>query len=1215
MLHVVRASALGPLADALAGILAQTPPDPLAPDWVAVPTGAMQRWLALRLARTLGATPAAPPGPAQPLPLPLPLPLRMPSTVTGAPPGGDGVTANVALAFPGALRAAVLHGERGTGEPDPWQPERLVWAVLDVLDGAGGDDRLGPVTRLPDGATRFGRARRLADLFDRYATHRPAMVASWHAGHDVDATGRAIGAAQRWQPHLWRLVRERVGSASPPERLPDLLAALRAGDLAVDLPPRLAVFGITTLPGGAPFVDLLHAVAACRELHVLLLDPSPAAARAVAAASQRAPGSPAPLRGEDASASSVRHPLLRSWGRAWRERTVLLAAAPAPAAPAPAPPAAGAPPAAAAPTPASAMPPGRSQVRTDGAGTTGPVTGPDDAPAGRGPAMPTSVLARLQHDIRADALPAGDLVPDPGDRSVQLHSCHGPERQVEVLRDAILHLLADDPTLREDDVVVLCPDVARFGPLVAGGFGPSVDEPGQPPPSSPPRLRYRVTDRSLRQASPVLGALAALLDLLAGRCTATEVLAFAGLAPVRRRFDLDDDALRATAEWTVGADVRWGIDGPHRAAWDVPAAVEQHTWRFGVDRVLLGVAVGDDDLGVAVGGIAPLGVEGGDMAVAGRVADLVARLGTLVADAVRPRPVHAWCRTLADAARDLFAVDPADAWQRQQLDRLLAQIEGEAAVGGEPARPALTLADMRRLLGDRLQGSPGRSDVFRGGIVVGSLAALRAVPFRVVCLLGLDETATAGAGTGDGDDLVAAAACVGDRDERAEVRQALLDAVLAAGDHLIATRTGHDVRTNQDVPPAVVYAELHDAVLATLAPAARPARGVEIVHPFQPFDARCLVPGGIAGHRPWSFDPGALAAARARARRAVPVPAPPFPPTGDGDDPGVVTLGELARFLAHPVRAFLRERLGLHVAADGHGPADDLPTALDPLARWAAAQRLIAARAAGRNDADWERHERALGTLPPGGLGDSAVAAVHAQVGRLLARAAAIGVTAGPGAERHPVDVVLADGTRVVGEVEGRLPPGTPGPASVTFSSPRPDHHLGAWLPLVALAATDPAPAWRSVVVRPSGRPGSAEVVDLVVAGASAAERRDAATTGLSVAVDVYRRARTEPLPLFPRLSVALHERRAGAGDWAPFGRPGDADDEAHVIAFGRLTFDEVRALAVQPHDPPGPAADRATRYADHLWGTVLATTAPTPARVAGAATPTTPTTPDAGRT
>ena len=170
-------------------------------------------------------------------------------------------------------------------------------------------------------------------------------------------------------------------------------------------------------------------------------------------------------------------------------------------------------------------------------------------------------------------MPAGDFELDPEDRSIQVHSCHGPARQVQVLRDTILHLLADDPTLREEDIVVFSPAIDRFAPLVEAGFGTSAEGAAEPSDGATPRLFYRITDRSLRDSYPVLAALDSLLALVAGRFTASEMLEFISLPAVRKRFGFDDDALGTIADWTAETNVRWGLDGPHRGDMGPPAGV------------------------------------------------------------------------------------------------------------------------------------------------------------------------------------------------------------------------------------------------------------------------------------------------------------------------------------------------------------------------------------------------------------------------------------------------------------------------------------------------------------------------------------------------------------------------------------------------------------------------------------------------------------------
>src|SRR5918998_1162896 len=119
-----------------------------------------------------------------------------------------------------------------------------------------------------------------------------------------------------------------------------------------------------------------------------------------------------------------------------------------------------------------------------------------------------TLLGWLQADIAADRgpRPPGERpVLDPGDRSLVLHAAHGPDRQVEVLREILVGLLADDPTLEPRDIVVMCPAIETFAPLIAAAFGLDTAEAEAEHPGH--RLRVRLADRSLRQLNPLLAAI------------------------------------------------------------------------------------------------------------------------------------------------------------------------------------------------------------------------------------------------------------------------------------------------------------------------------------------------------------------------------------------------------------------------------------------------------------------------------------------------------------------------------------------------------------------------------------------------------------------------------------------------------------------------------------------------------------------------------------
>ena len=1133
-----RAERADVLAAALADILLDHPPDPFAPDLVAVHSRGVERWLSHQLAARLG-------------------------TSAGR---SDGVCANLSFPFPGRLVGDAL--ARATGverTTDPWRPERLAWPLLEVVDANLDEPWLAVLAAHLGGADpgsadrdrRFRTVRHLADLLDRYAVHRPAMVLAWAADQLDDGEGHPLPDDVVWQAQLWRRLRDAVGTPSPAERLADGCEALAADADLVDLPERFALFGFTRLP--ASYLDVLGALAVNRDVHLLALHPSPVSWARLAAL---------PTIDPDGAAAAVRHPLLRSWGRDSREIQLVL------------------------------------QSRR---AVSGFLDRHHPLPAGSREGEP-SLLQRVQAALRADQPPHPGHAPllAADDRSVQVHACHGRARQAEVVRDAITHLLAADPSLEPRDVVVLCPDIDELAPLLHAAFGAAEGEGGgdaaEPEGPGPPPLPYRLADRSLRQTNPVLGALAELLVLVEARLTASQVLAFAALPPVRERFGLDDDDLLRITDWVRATGTRWGLDVSSRARYDL-ATVTTGTWEAGLIRLLLGVVMSEDEHRL-VGGALPLDdVDAGDIALAGRFAELVTRLGLVVRELTAPRPIAGWVAAIDLAADLLLATGPADAWQRGQLDRLLADVQSEAGVLADaetttmPARgPALRLAEVRDLLADRLRGQPTRAAFRTGDLTMCTLVPMRSVPHRVVCLVGLDDGAFPRGGSPDGDDLLVRARHVGDHDRRTEDRQLLLDAVLAAGEALVVTYSGRDVRTNETLPPAVPVNELLDVVDASVRTEDGSTARSRVVHhhPLLASDRRCFEAGRLGTKGPWGFDRRLLAGARAatRPRRpTTPFLDAPLPPTG-GD---IVALDDLVRFVQNPVQAFLRQRLGLSLRSDDEQPADALVVELDGLGSWGVGDRLVRAILA---DGDIEgvcAAEQARGLLPPGALGRAALE--KARAGAEAVAAAALDAAEGPVGSLE-VDVPLPDGRRLIGTV-----PDVVGSVvrATTFSRLAPKHRLAAWVRFLGATAACPEQDLSSTTVgRHRDRARTFTLRPLAGTGPGRSAR---ALEHLDLLVDLRDRGLREPLPVFEETSHRYASaRREGTENprddaarcWtSEFGWDREDRDPAHVLVLGGVrSFDEILEVA-PPADEAGPgwAAGEATRFgrlARRLWDPVL---------------------------
>src|SRR3954452_7656861 len=779
---------------------------------------------------------------------------RMSWGLGASPERADGVCANVDFPTPHRLvSGAVAAAADIDPDEDPWLPERAVWPLLAIVDQCLDEPWLHTLAEHLKGPLKQGR---------RFASLRHlAGLYDRYALHRPEmlrawAAGEdgGVQADAAWQAELWRRLRARIGTASPAERVEAACARLRQEPRIVELPERLAVFNLTRLPTG--HLDVLAALGEAREVDLYVLHPSPALWARLESEL------PVIRRNDDLTAAN--NALLASWGRDSRELQLVL-------------------------------------KRAEHEDHRHPVEH-----------RANTLLARIQAGVREDRAP----LEGPHDDTIQVHSCHGRARQVEVLRDTILHLLADDPTLEPRDVIVMCPEIETFAPLLQATFGAGeVDEEGET------QLRVRLADRSLRQTNPSLGVVARLLELADERLTASQVLALADREPVRRRFGFDDEDVARLEEWVRSSGVRWGLDGEHRAPFKL-AGLPSGTWRAGLDRLLLGVTMTEDEQRLFTGVLPLDDVDSGAIDLAGRFAEFVARLQGVVEELNGTRSVSGWGEAIAEAAEALTATPPRDAWQANELHRLLGDVQSEA----EGQAIELGLSEVRALLADRLKGRPTRATFRTGHLTVCTLVPMRSVPHRVVCLLGLDDGVFPRKAPRDGDDLMLDDPHLGEHDARSEDRQLLLDALMAATDRLIVTYTGNDERSNLSQPPAVPIGELLEVT----------GRDVLLQHPLQPFDPRNFTRGALVAERSWSFDRVTLEGARSLvAERRPPRPflEAPLPPR----PPGPLELADLVRFVEHPVRAFLRQRLGISVGDYSDEVGGAPAVGLEELLRWGAA--------------------------------------------------------------------------------------------------------------------------------------------------------------------------------------------------------------------------------------------------------------------------------------
>ena len=1062
--------------------------------------------------------------------------------------GGDGVCAGVRFLAPHSLVSMLL----GREHDDPWSPDQLVWPLLEAIDDCLGERTFATLAHhLGHGddedersSRRYSVARRLAGLFSSYAVQRPQVLADWRAGRDLDGAGADLDADLLWQAELWRRLEARVPSQAPDLRHTDTLARLRAGGDGLELPSRLSLFGHTRLP--ASEVELLDALSSMREVHLWLPQASPALWDSLAPTASEGPV----RRAVDPSARLVHHPLLASLGRDSRE------------------------------------------LRR----TLGPVA---EQPSPGSAPLPQTLLGWLQADLRANTAPAAEVrggrTVTEEDRSVQVHACHGAARQVDVLREVLVGLLEDDPTLEPRDILVMCPDIESYAPLISAGFGLAdvADATSGARAHPAHQLRVRLADRALGATNPLLGIAASLVEVAGGRMTATEVLDLAAADPVRLRFGFTDDHLERIADWVRDAGIRWGHDREHRGRFGLD--LDDNTWLVGMRRILLGAAMSGQGHR-HVGRTLPLDDVGdGDLDLLGRFAEFIDRLHGFTTRAAGSTSATDWSQALIEAVDSLTAVTRDDIWQDAQFHREMERI----ASGPGANTTRLRHADVRALLARSLRGRPTRSNFRTGTLTVCTMVPMRSVPHRVVALVGLDDGTFPRVSSVDGDDVLARRPLTGERDLRSEDRQLLLDAIGAATEHLVITYTGRGEHTGSEHPPAVPVGELIDALELTAVPAGSTSvrEHVVVEHPLQPFDELNLTAGALIPRTPFTFDRTALAGATAArspqlaVRELVPTPLPSVEhPDGE---PIPVSLADLQEFYRHPVKAFLRSRLRISTPRDGDEDKDAVPISLDGLEQWDVGDRLVHDVLGGADPQSAMVAEQLRGLLPPDELGVGVLEGIVARVRPLVDYASVL--RQGP-SRALDIDIDLGS-HRLTGTVSDLYGNNL---VTVSFSNLSAKHRIAAWINALALAAGAPDENWTVHTVGKYRSSGKFSMIKPLP--------RDESVEMLRTLVQIQQQGLREPLPLPLKTSLAWAEEHchvlrgrdadpdaAALREWRTptfndSGFPKEDQASWHVRAWGEAAPYRVLTAPPRPDETGGDldAPHRLSHYAWRVWGPLL---------------------------
>ena len=721
---------------------------------------------------------------------------------------------------------------------------------------------------------------------------------------------------------------------------------------------------------------------------------------------------------------------------------------------------------------------------------------------------PNNLLASLQHTLRTDEV----LAITTPDASVIEHQCHGAMRQAEVLRDAIRHDLAMNPDWSESDLLVVCPDLATFAPLIRTAFGPSrLGATSDPQPA----LAYRIVDPRLNAEGHYIESIRHLLTLLRSRFTRSELLQFLNQPSVRRRRRLDDESVALIATWTKDAAIRWGLNVSHRARFGMTEIGDLNTWHAGITRLQLGIMV--DNPGFRnVDQVLPVEVPAAKIEVAANLSQLIQLLTTAAEASWATHNLEYWLGWFDALLTNVVAPGPDELNEDQRFRQALTPLRTAA----QSTASHLSFTDFSDLVGESLDSLGYLGSLFTGGVTITSPDTLRWIPFKATYVIGFDGEAFTNPGW-EHDDLRRRDQRAGDISPNDDGRSRIGELILATRERLTIIRTSRDLGTNVHVEPGVVCSELHDGI----ADITRTVDGATwfldniTQHPRHGFHSSNFDPnadafaslqrrGVITG--PWSFS-------RLDVRLS---PSSETMTTGDrlstagiaSSPPTTVTLSDLEFFFKNPPRTFVQRTLGINLDAWEDRINDDVETSFEALTRATTIRRLVQHLTEQRGD-----FGQSLGALAASGDVPPLTLLPVDDIRGVVEALANHYHEATEGASRvtHRVSLKF-DSLTVSGELHPFLNDEGLSLVEVLTSTVRLDRLIGPWIRAVALRSSAPASTPVSLtLIFPSATSDADDPAVSLRIGISAPPMMAHQT--LSTGVEYYLRNLSQPFVYEPR--------------------------------------------------------------------------------------------------
>ncbi|MGD9175275.1 MAG: exodeoxyribonuclease V subunit gamma [Desulfobacterales bacterium] len=842
----------------------------------------------------------------------------------------NGICANIHFPFPntflGYIAQQVLPDDE---QPSLFEPDVLMFRIMKVLPACTitpGFERLRAY--LSDDTNRLKELQissKLADLYDQYQVFRPDMIIRWEQGdnpeHDED----------RWQAELWRQLQNGHQNQHRARQQRNVIEHLHTHpELFPDLPQRIFMFGISYLPRF--HLEAFAAVSEVVETNVYLLNPcqeywgdiiSQKKMQRIQRTYSHTTDATTELHLEEGNR------LLASMGSHGKDFHTVISGFDI-----------------------------QIHENYQDPGCTTLLSCIQSDILNLRDRRPVPAIINDQNNSLAATTRPPQLVIDPSDTTIQIHCCHSPMRETEVLHDNLLAMFEADPQLRPKDIVVMTPDIDIYAPYIQAVFDTGIDE----------RLHipFSIADCGARYQGRLIDGFSLFLELKGSRFSVSRILRLLEAPGVREKFGLNRRDVEIVERWIHDTRIRWGIDANHRRQLGLPA-LSENTWYAGIRQLLLGYALPGNHQRM-FDDIWPYdAVEGNDIHSLGKFLDFSDAVFRYARGLTGAKSLRNWSLFFKHMLDYFFLPDEEIQGELISLRSILdglGQRQTDVAFNEKLVFEPIRFYLERQL--DKLQFSSG---FMTSGVTFCAMLPMRSIPFKVVCLMGMNSDAFPRDAQPTSFDQIAQHPRPSDRSRRNDDKYLFLESIISARNTLYISYVGQSIQDNSRMPPSPLVSELLDTIEKGFElPGKNIREHVLRFHRLQAFSAEYFTKEGpLFSYSSENCDAAAFVSKNKTAlpliTRAIPLKAP------EEAEWRVLDIESLCRFFRHPTRFLLQQRLGIYLEQTEVLTEKREDFELDPLDQFHVGQRLLSTRMAGHDLDACRSAQMARGHFPHGNVG------------------------------------------------------------------------------------------------------------------------------------------------------------------------------------------------------------------------------------------------------